>query len=300
MSANHLTKGELIACLAWQVACGADEALCNDATHDQAFVPIKSFLATPLNTTFASSAEENDKGKDKVNDGARKGKVWSIMQSVAEPSHPQSIPTQSITARSSPPLIEPVTDNLTAITSLNALRTALEKLEGCALKNTAGSLVFCDGNPGARVMIIGEAPGRDEDRVGLPFVGAAGQLLDKMLASIGLDRSTVYITNLLPWRPPGNRTPTAEETRLLLPYLRRHIQLAQPEYILILGGSSAKALLGTNDGILKLRGVWRDVDFGDGIMRLTLPSLHPAYLLRSPAQKRLSFDDLLSLRERLA
>ena len=191
-------------------------------------------------------------------------------------------------------------DDLTAITSLDALRTSLEQLEGCALKNTASNLVFCDGNPGARVMIVGEAPGRDEDRVGLPFVGAAGQLLDKMLASIGLDRSTVYITNLLPWRPPGNRTPTAEETRLLLPYLRRHIQLAKPEYILILGGSSAKALLGTKDGILKLRGIWRDVDFGDGIARLTLPSLHPAYLLRSPAQKRLSFDDLLSLRARLA
>ena len=196
--------------------------------------------------------------------------------------------------------LEPAGDELAAITSLDALRVALERLEGCALKNTAGNLVFCDGNPGARVMIVGEAPGRDEDRVGLPFVGAAGQLLDRMLASIGLDRSAVYITNLLPWRPPGNRTPTAEETRLLLPYLRRHIQLAKPEYLLILGGSSAKALLGTKDGILKLRGVWRDVDFGDGATRPTLCSLHPAYLLRSPAQKRLSFDDLLSLRARLA
>ena len=133
-----------------------------------------------------------------------------------------------------------------------------------------------------------------------PLLVPAGQLLDRMLASIGLDRSAVYITNLLPWRPPGNRTPTAEETRLLLPYLRRHIQLAKPEYLLILGGSSAKALLGTKDGILKLRGVWRDVDFGDGATRPTLCSLHPAYLLRSPAQKRLSFDDLLSLRARLA
>jgi len=180
------------------------------------------------------------------------------------------------------------------------LRSALERLEGCALKNTASNLVFCDGNPGARVMIVGEAPGREEDRVGLPFVGAAGQLLDKMLATIGLDRASVYITNLLPWRPPGNRTPTAEETRLLLPYLQRHIQLADPEYVFILGGSSAKALLATRDGILKTRGAWRDIDFGDGVMRPTLASLHPAFLLRSPAQKRLSFDDLLSLRARLA
>ena len=270
MSANDLTRDELIACLAWHVACGADEALGNRPTHDQIFIPLKSFLADPL----AAKA-----------DGAKPDPV--------QPA-PSSPPESTLS------LVEPATNQLNAITTLADLRNALDQLDGCALKNTAGNLVFCDGNPGARVMIVGEAPGRDEDRVGLPFVGAAGQLLDRMLASIGLDRSTVYITNLLPWRPPGNRTPTAEETRLLLPYLRRHIQLAKPEYLLILGGSSAKALLGTKDGILKLRGVWRDVDFGNGVVLPTLPSLHPAYLLRSPAQKRLSFDDLLSLRARLA
>ena len=285
MSANDLTRDELIACLDWQVACGADEAIGNQATHDQPFVPLKSFLSTPSAAGQANLV------------GARQDSVRHAAPQVATPSsRSQTAAQQQI----SPPLIEPAGDELAAITSLDALRVALERLEGCALKNTAGNLVFCDGNPGARVMIVGEAPGRDEDRVGLPFVGAAGQLLDRMLASIGLDRSAVYITNLLPWRPPGNRTPTAEETRLLLPYLRRHIQLAKPEYLLILGGSSAKALLGTKDGILKLRGVWRDVDFGDGATRPTLCSLHPAYLLRSPAQKRLSFDDLLSLRARLA
>ena len=285
MSANDLTRDELIACLDWQVACGADEAIGNQATHDQPFVPLKSFLSTP------SAAGQTNLV------GARQDSVRHAAPQVATPSSPSQTAAQQ---QISPPLIEPAGDELAAITSLDALRVALERLEGCALKNTAGNLVFCDGNPGARVMIVGEAPGRDEDRVGLPFVGAAGQLLDRMLASIGLDRSAVYITNLLPWRPPGNRTPTAEETRLLLPYLRRHIQLAKPEYLLILGGSSAKALLGTKDGILKLRGVWRDVDFGDGATRPTLCSLHPAYLLRSPAQKRLSFDDLLSLRARLA
>ncbi len=273
MSVNDLTRDELIACLAWQVACGADEALVNQPTHDQTFVPIKLFLSDPPATRAA------------------KAKPDPVQVAPAGPSSP---PQSALS------LIEPATDELTTITTLADLRSALEQLEGCALKNTASNLVFCDGNPGARVMIVGEAPGRDEDRVGLPFVGAAGQLLDRMLASIGLDRSVVYITNLLPWRPPGNRTPTAEETQLLLPYLRRHIQLAKPEYLLILGGSSAKALLRTKDGILKLRGVWRDVDFGDGVVLPTLPSLHPAYLLRSPAQKRLSFDDLLSLRARLA
>jgi len=182
---------------------------------------------------------------------------------------------------------------------LTALRAALETMDDCALKHTASNMVFADGNAGARVMIIGESPGRDEDRVGLPFVGASGQFLDKMLASIGLDRSLVYIANLLPWRPPGNRTPTAEEVNMLLPWLRRHIQLANPEIVFILGGSSAKALLDSKDGIMKLRGKWRDVDYGDGINRPTLASLHPAYLLRSPAQKRLAFHDLLSLSDKL-
>ena len=148
-------------------------------------------------------------------------------------------------------------------------------------------------------MIIGEVPGRDEDRMGTPFVGFAGQLLDKMLASIGLDRGSAYLTNMLPWRPPGNRTPTDEELAMLTPWLFRHVQLAKPDLILLLGGAAAKLVFGSQEGILKLRGEWRDTDFGDGVMRPTLASLHPAYLLRSPAQKRLAFDDLLMLASRL-
>ncbi len=279
MSIHDFTRDELMAYLAWQVACGADEALSNEVTHSQAFVPMKSFLAG------ISGA------------GQAIAKTRSVVMNHEAPSLAQ---TSQLSQKSSLSPVDQKTDQLTNITSLDALHSALENLEGCALKNTASNLVFCDGNPGARVMIVGEAPGRDEDRVGLPFVGSAGQLLDRMLASIGLDRSAVYITNLLPWRPPGNRAPTAEETILLLPYLLRHIQLARPEFLLILGGSSAKALLDTKHGILKLRGVWRDVDFGNGFNRPTLASLHPAYLLRSPAQKRLSFEDLLSLRARLA
>ena len=185
------------------------------------------------------------------------------------------------------------------ITSLVDLRARLDSLDDCPLKHTAGNLCFADGNPGARVMIIGEVPGRDEDRMGVPFVGCAGQLLDKMLASIGLDRVSTYLTNILPWRPPGNRTPTAEEIVMLKPWLFRHVQLAKPDFILLLGGAAAKFVFCSQDGIMKLRGKWRVIDFGDVVMRPTLASLHPTYLLRSPAQKRLAFDDLLMLASRL-
>ena len=148
-------------------------------------------------------------------------------------------------------------------------------------------------------MIVGEAPGGDEDRMGLPFVGAAGQLLDKMLAAIGLDRQHVYITNILPWRPPGNRTPSSEEVALLWLFLRRHIQLIAPRVIFALGGSSAKLLLNTTTGILKLRGQVQEIDFGDAGQTNVipvLPSLHPAYLLRAPKMKQQAFHDLLALK----
>ena len=211
-----------------------------------------------------------------------------------------ALETAKITGAAPAQISMPNAPDLAAMTTLTELKAGLLAFEGCALKHTASNLVFADGNPGARLMIIGEAPGRDEDMIGLPFVGVSGQLLDKMLASIGLDRSHVYIANLLPWRPPGNRTPTTEETAMMLPWLRRHVQLANPDYVLILGGSAAKAVLDTKDGILKLRGRWQDVDFGDAIARPTLASLHPAYLLRSPAQKRLSFADMLAVNARLS
>ncbi|MBL6773980.1 MAG: uracil-DNA glycosylase [Candidatus Puniceispirillum sp.] len=188
---------------------------------------------------------------------------------------------------------------VSSITSLAELQAGLAGLDACPLKHTASNLCFADGNPGARLMIIGEAPGRDEDRMGVPFVGADGQLLDKMLMTIGVDRASAYLTNLLPWRPPGNRSPTDEETAMLLPWLFRHVQLAKPDIVLLLGGAAAKLILGSNDGIMKLRGQWHEIDFGDGVLRPALASLHPAYLLRSPAQKRLAFEDLLRLAKRL-
>jgi DNA polymerase len=182
--------------------------------------------------------------------------------------------------------------------SLEELRAALERFEGCGLKATATTLVFADGAPGARVMLVGEAPGREEDREGKPFVGRSGQLLDRMLAAIGLDRTGVYISNVLPWRPPGNRTPTPEEVQLCLPFIRRHIELAAPEVLVMLGGASAAALTGRTEGILKLRGRWLDHEAGGRTIR-ALPTLHPAYLLRNPIAKREAWRDLLALKRAL-
>jgi uracil-DNA glycosylase len=183
--------------------------------------------------------------------------------------------------------------------SLDELRTMLERFEGCGLRFTAKRLVFADGNPRARVMIVGEAPGRDEDIAGLPFVGRSGQLLDRMLAAIGLDRKSVYIANLVPWRPPGNRTPTPQESQICLPFLKRQIELADPDILLCLGGPAAATLLGMTDGIRKFRGRWRVFHTGKREIR-AIASFHPSYLLRSPLEKRFAWKDFLSLRAALA
>ena len=183
---------------------------------------------------------------------------------------------------------------------LDALRAAVETFEGCALKRGARNTVFADGNPAARVMIVGEAPGRDEDREGKPFIGRSGQLLDKMLATIGLNRNAedpddaVYITNVLPWRPPQNRDPLDEEKAIMKPFLMRHIALAKPEVLLLVGNPSNQALLETEKGVTRLRGQWYSVA---GIP--ALPIFHPAYLLRAPAQKKLAWADLLMLKAKL-
>jgi len=182
-----------------------------------------------------------------------------------------------------------------AARSIDELRAALEAFDGCALKATAMNLCLYDGNPAAKIMIVGEAPGAEEDRQGRPFVGAAGQLLDRMLAAIGLDRDTVYITNLLFWRPPGNRNPTAAEVAACLPFLERQVELVDPSHLLLLGASSVRTLLARQEGILKLRGRWQHYQHA-GLARPipAMPSLHPAYLLRQPAQKRLAWRDFLA------
>lgn len=183
-------------------------------------------------------------------------------------------------------------------TTLDELKAALAGFEGCALKATAKNLVFSDGNPNGRVMIVGEAPGADEDRIGLPFVGRSGQLLDRMLAAIGLTRQEhVYIANLLPWRPPGNRTPTPQEVAICLPFIQRQIELADPDILVCIGGPSAQGLLGVS-GILASRGRWMDYETGTRTIR-AIATLHPAYLLRQPLQKRLAWRDLRALKAAL-
>lgn len=186
-----------------------------------------------------------------------------------------------------------------AANSLEELRSALEAYQGCPLKFRATQLVFADGNPNASIMLVGEGPGGDEDRIGRPFVGRAGQLLDKMLAAIGLDRTKVYIANTVPWRPPGNRNPTPAEIALCLPFLERQIELVRPRYLVALGAVAAQTLFGTTAGISRLRGQWRDLTVGTHSMR-ALATLHPAYLLRMPAQKQQAWADLLELQRALA
>jgi DNA polymerase len=185
-------------------------------------------------------------------------------------------------------------------TTLEALKQAMAEFDGSPLRETATNLVFADGVPDAGLMFIGEAPGADEDRLGRPFVGVSGQLLDHMLASIGLSReSNFYITNILPFRPPGNRTPTDAEISLFLPFVLRHITLARPRRLVLLGGVSAKALLRVRDGITRLRGRWREVMVEEEARLPALATLHPAYLLRSPTAKRDAWADLLFLKRTL-
>jgi uracil-DNA glycosylase family 4 len=183
--------------------------------------------------------------------------------------------------------------------SLEVLRRLLENFDGCALKSTATRLVFADGNPQARIMFVGEAPGREEDIEGLPFVGRSGKLLDRMIAAIGLDRSTAYIANVIPWRPPGNRTPTPQETQICLPFIQRQIELVNPDVLVTLGNPSTQTLLSTREGIMRTRGKWFEYDTGTRVIR-ALATFHPAYLLRSPSYKRLAWQDLRSIAKALA
>ena len=178
--------------------------------------------------------------------------------------------------------------------TLDELRGMLEQFEGCALKATAKNLCFHRGSLRARVMLIGEAPGRDEDLAGRPFVGRAGQLLDRMLAAIGLDETLVHITNIVYWRPPGNRTPTLHEAQVCRPFLERQMQLVRPDILILLGGVAAKHVLDVAEGIMRVRGKWRDVQVGGRSIK-AIATLHPAYLLRSPAAKRLAWRDLLAV-----
>lgn len=218
------------------------------------------------------------------------------------PQRAAPVPAVAAVAPAAPPEppadpVQAARDAATAAGSLAALHQAMQEFDGCELKRGARNTVFADGNPAARVLVLGEAPGRDEDIEGRPFVGAAGQLLDRMFAAIGLSRgdpardSAIYITNVLPWRPPGNRDPSPEEVALLMPFVRRHVELVNPQLIVTMGNTPLFALTG-NRGIMRARGTW-----GTALGRPHLPMLHPAYLLRNPAAKREAWADLLALKD---
>ena len=200
----------------------------------------------------------------------------------------------------SPQLVEDARELARRCNTLAELEQAVRGFEGCALKRTAKNTVFADGTAGAPVMVIGEAPGADEDRLGKPFVGISGQLMDRMMASIGLTREGgFYITNILFWRPPGNRTPTLAEQAMCLAFTRRHIELAKPKLLVLAGGVAVKAVLDTAEGITRLRGKWTSVKLDDGSEVPAMPTFQPAYLLRTPASKRQSWSDLLMVDKKL-
>lgn len=262
--------------LAWLIEAGADEAVGE--------APINRLTAKPKTLPSPFAGESNSNATRSNWEGATRRGVT-----------PTSVlnPLASDTDH-----IGRAIEIAAACGSLAELKSALEAFDGCALKKLATNTVFADGHPEARIMFIGEAPGRDEDIQGLPFVGRAGKLLDKMLAAIGLDRRTnAYITNVINWRPPDNREPSPEEAAICRPFLRRHVELLNPEIIVLLGAVSARHVMGQSDGIMKLRGRWLEYHVA-GRMVPVMPTLHPAYLLRQPGHKKLAWRDLQSIEEK--
>jgi len=278
MSAHNATKTELISQLFWQMEIGADESLFTTPCFKEKKIGLKEYFSILENTYKSDLITKN------VQEDSLLSKESYQRFDLGKPK----IDNSGLDVNEK--------KELEAINSLKELRLALESFEGISLKNTATNLVFSDGNPEAKIMIVGEAPGKEEDRIGVPFVGQAGQLLDRMLKSIGLSRDQTYITNIIPWRPPGNRTPSQEEVSLMKPFILKHIQLKKPEIILALGGVSAKTILDVQTGILKLRGKTYNKNFGLKKPIVVLPTLHPAYLLRAPAQKKFAFADLVLLK----
>ena len=267
-----------LAALRWQMELGVDEVIGEDPVNAYDLPERGAWQAAP-----ASAAPLPQKGPE-----AR----------AAEPYVPQ-ISAAERAAQAADAAVAEAVARAAAAGTLEALREALAGYEHCELKKGARNLVFADGRAGARVLILGEAPGREEDLEGRPFVGAAGQLLDRMFAAIGLGRDSpdteraLYITNVMPWRPPGNRDPLPEEVAMMRPFVERHVELAQPDVIVLMGNVPCSALLGAK-GILRLRGTWTEA-----LGRPVMPMTHPAYLLRNPAAKREAWADLLEIQARL-
>ena len=230
-------------------------------------------------------------------DPSRSGQ--DVRPAPGEAAPPPRAPAQRPLLRSAGSAADSARAIAAACLDLAAIEAAVAGFDGCALRETALNLCFADGSPDAEVMLIGEAPGAEEDRLGKPFVGQSGKLLDKMLATIGLTRASVYITNVIYWRPPGNRSPTQAEIAACQPFLERQIELLRPKVIVFLGGISARGLLGVKEGVTKLRGRRFFYTAGDGARIPAMVTFHPAFLLRQPAQKRFAWRDLLTLRQRL-
>jgi DNA polymerase len=264
------------ALLRWYVDHGLDETIGEEAIDRFALPPPAAVAAAPVPAAPTPAAPT------------------PIRAPIAPPVARAPVPLES------PQLAEDARAVARGATTIAELEEAVRAFEGCALKRTAKNTVFADGVAGAPVMIVGEAPGADEDRLGKPFVGVSGQLMDRMFAAIGMSRERdLYITNILFWRPPGNRTPTLSEQAICLAFTRRHIELARPKIVVLAGGTAVKAVLSTTEGITRLRGKWTNLTLDDGSEVPALPTFHPAYLLRTPASKRQSWADLLSLDKRL-
>lgn len=265
-------KNDPLAALAWLVDSGADETIGEE--------PVNRLVAKPAAPARAPVAEAPRPMLKPASSFTR-----------PQPAAPAALPLESDSIGTAQSLAA-------AAKTLAELKAALEGFDGCALKKNCAHTVFADGNPASRIMFIGEAPGAEEDRQGLPFVGRAGKLLDKMMASIELDRSTAYITNVLNWRPPQNRDPAPEEAAMCLPFLRRHIELVNPGIIILLGAVAARHVLGFSEGIMKLRGRWLEYRVGD-VMIPVMATLHPAYLLRQPSHKKLAWRDLQAAEKKM-
>jgi DNA polymerase len=279
MSARNLQPAEALALLEWQIAMGADEAI--GAVAGNRLAPAQPQPPEPAPRAVTTAAEA---AAAPPLPRAAAARVLNPPDALADSPAETAQAARRLAA---------------AAKTIEALAALVAEFDGCPLKRTATNTVFMDGNPAARLMIVGEAPGADEDRIGRPFVGRAGQLLDRMLAAIGLDRSGVQITNVIYWRPPGNRKPTAAETAACLPFVLRHIALARPRVLVLAGGTAAATLLPVSDGITRLRGRWFELAVpGLDTPVSTLPIFHPAFLLRSPERKRDAWRDLLALKAR--
>ncbi|WP_419757793.1 uracil-DNA glycosylase [Acidisoma sp.] len=286
--AARLSPEEALALLALQRDWGADEGLTEepvDRFPSRLAVAPREALYAALPSVDQSGAPEPSRGRLRGSSALVSPAVPIVAGALRGVARPAATQAAALAA---------------ACTTLAELRAAIAGFEGCALRDTATNLVFSDGNPAARIMLVGEAPGAEEDRAGLPFVGASGQLLDRMLGSIGLDRTQVLITNILPWRPPGNRAPSEAEIAVCLPFLLRHIALVAPEVLLLLGATAARAITGNSQGIRRLRGQWQSLAV-PGLEQPVpaLPTYHPAYLLRTPLAKREAWTDLLEFKSRL-